>query len=132
MFYYVLHCTYATLSTIKKFEQAHCMLTYVACSMSYSIVSYTVISISIRPVHRLSKKSSSSSECSAQKEVFRCKLRHQGCSSAQRQGFHRKLGLLSTMFNNFHNKDFTRSLGERQRCYPSTTAVVLMSCVIVS
>ena len=33
----------------------------------------------------------SSSECSAQEQVFHCKLRHQGRSSAQRQVFHRKL-----------------------------------------
>ena len=31
------------------------------------------------------------SECSAQGQVFHCKLSHQGCSSAQRQVFHCKL-----------------------------------------
>ena len=30
-------------------------------------------------------------KCSAQGQVFHCKLRHQGRSSAQRQVFHRKL-----------------------------------------
>ena len=35
--------------------------------------------------------SSSSSSCSDQGQVFHCKLRHQGCGSAQRQVFHRKL-----------------------------------------
>ena len=34
---------------------------------------------------------SSSSQCSAQEQVFHCKPRHQGCRSAQRRVFHRKL-----------------------------------------
>ena len=41
-------------------------------------------------IQESSSPSSSSSECSAQGQVFHSKFRHQGCSSAQRQIFHRK------------------------------------------
>ena len=56
----------------------------IICNGNSEVLSYTV--------HRvlLISMVSSSSECSAKGQVFLCKLGHQGCSSAQRQVFHRK------------------------------------------